>query len=60
VRSSGTTTGLGLLLDVSRMALNPSKLEALTPAFSEAFAADCGSWKPERIANPDEQRRGGH
>jgi len=50
---------LGLWLDVSRMALNRSKLEALRPAFSVAFAA-MRELEAGAIANRDEQRRVGH
>ncbi len=50
---------LGIWLDVSRMHVNTSHLEALQPGFEKAFAAmqdlESGS-----VANADEQRQVGH
>ena len=50
---------LGLWLDISRMHLNSSDLDALTPRFDKAFQAmqalEAGS-----IANVDESRQVGH
>ncbi len=49
----------GCWLDVSRMALTPADLEALTPRFELAFAA-MNRLESGAIANPDEQRMVGH
>ena len=50
---------LGIWLDVSRMALNPSHLEALAPRFEQAFTA-MAALEAGAVANADEQRRVGH
>ena len=50
---------LGLWLDVSRMHLNASELEALQPAMDRAFTA-MHELEAGAIANPDEQRQVGH
>jgi glucose-6-phosphate isomerase len=50
---------LGIWLDVSRMALDQSTLEALAPGFEQAFQA-MAALEGGAIANPDEQRRVGH
>lgn len=51
--------GLGMWLDVSRMAVTPEHLEALTPAFTAAFQA-MDALEAGAIANPDEGRQVGH
>ncbi|MEB3165467.1 MAG: glucose-6-phosphate isomerase, partial [Cyanobacteriota bacterium] len=51
--------GLGLWLDVSRMALDGTALAALEPAFAQAFRA-MEALEGGSIANPDEQRQVGH
>ncbi|MFQ6537107.1 MULTISPECIES: glucose-6-phosphate isomerase [Aphanothece] len=51
--------GLGLWLDVSRMALNQRDIEGMQPAFAKAFAA-MAALESGAIANPDEQRMVGH
>ena len=50
---------LGLWLDVSRMHLNSSALEALTPRLEQAFKA-MEELEGGAIANADEQRQVGH
>ena len=50
---------LGLWLDVSRMHLNASELEALQPAMDRAFTA-MHELEAGAIANPDEERQVGH
>ena len=50
---------LGLWLDVSRMHLNASELEALQPAMERAFTA-MHELEAGAIANPDEERQVGH
>ena len=49
----------GFWLDVSRMALSPTDLAALTPRFDQAFEA-MKRLESGAIANPDEQRMVGH
>ncbi len=51
--------GLGVWLDVSRMALDEADLQALEPRFSAAFAA-MEALEGGAIANPDEHRQVGH
>ena len=50
---------LGIWLDVSRMHLNSSELEALTPRLEDAFKA-MDALEEGAIANADEQRQVGH
>jgi glucose-6-phosphate isomerase len=49
----------GIWLDLSRMGLGESDLEALAPSFASAFAA-MEALEAGAIANPDEQRQVGH
>lgn len=51
--------GLGVWLDVSRMALNQADLNRLQPGFASAFTA-MAALEGGAIANPDEQRMVGH
>lgn len=51
--------GLGIWLDVSRMAITPPELEALRPRFAQAFEA-MAALEAGAIANADEQRMVGH
>ena len=51
--------GLGVWLDVSRMALNQADLSRLAPGFASAFTA-MEALEGGAIANPDEQRMVGH
>jgi glucose-6-phosphate isomerase len=50
---------LGVWVDVSRMALNQAHLDALEPAFDQAFSA-MQALESGAIANPDEGRQVGH
>ncbi len=50
---------LGIWLDVSRMHLNSSDLETLTPRLEQAFKA-MEALEGGAIANPDEERQVGH
>jgi glucose-6-phosphate isomerase len=51
--------GMGFWLDVSRMGLDLTQLEAMAPSFAQAFAA-MAALEQGAIANPDEQRQVGH
>ena len=51
--------GLGLWLDISRMAVGPDDLEALRPRMQRAIAA-MEALEGGAVANPDEQRMVGH
>ena len=51
--------GLGLWLDVSRMAITAPELSALRPRFARAFQA-MAALEAGAIANPDEERQVGH
>ncbi len=51
--------GLGLYLDISRMAFDSGLLEALKPRFNKAFK-DMEALEKGAIANPDENRMVGH
>lgn len=52
-------SALGFWLDLSRMALDPERLEALRPRFARAFEA-MAALEAGAIANPDEGRQVGH